>query len=351
MSKVLVVATSRKTRGGITSVVKAHETGEQWKKYHCYWIQTHRDGPSWRKVLYFVSAYIQFLFLVPFCDLVHIHMASISSLKRANYFLKLAKLWNKKTIGHFHPHKPDVIFDENHKDEYKKFFTTVNRVVVLSPQWERWINEALGIYNNIQVIYNPCPSVERRTDKPDYKYILFAAILYKRKGFADLIEAFAKIASQFPDWKVVIAGVPKRSEDKRIIEELPDQLGVASQIIFPGWVTGREKDMLFKNASIFCLASKDEGFPMAVLDAWAYGIPVVCTTAGGLIDIVKDGENAMVFEYGDINALSEKLAQLMKQEDMREKIAQASITLADTVFNVNNITKQVDQLYESVLNE
>ena len=42
--KVLVVATSRKTRGGITSVVKAHETSEQWKKFHCKWIETHRDG-------------------------------------------------------------------------------------------------------------------------------------------------------------------------------------------------------------------------------------------------------------------------------------------------------------------
>ena len=39
MTKVLIVATSRKTRGGITSVIKAHETGEQWKKFHCLWIQ------------------------------------------------------------------------------------------------------------------------------------------------------------------------------------------------------------------------------------------------------------------------------------------------------------------------
>ena len=41
--KVLVVATSRKTRGGITSVIKAHEIGEQWKKFHCKWIETHID--------------------------------------------------------------------------------------------------------------------------------------------------------------------------------------------------------------------------------------------------------------------------------------------------------------------
>lgn len=68
--RVLVVATSRKTCGGITSVVKAHETGEQWKKYHCRWIQTHRDGPAWRKLRYLVTALIEYMVLLPWYDIV-----------------------------------------------------------------------------------------------------------------------------------------------------------------------------------------------------------------------------------------------------------------------------------------
>ena len=47
MSKVLIVATSCKTRGGITSVIKAHKTGEQWKKFHCKWIETHIDKTAY----------------------------------------------------------------------------------------------------------------------------------------------------------------------------------------------------------------------------------------------------------------------------------------------------------------
>lgn len=43
MNKVLIIATSQKTRGGITAVIKAHEVGEQWKKFHCKWIETHID--------------------------------------------------------------------------------------------------------------------------------------------------------------------------------------------------------------------------------------------------------------------------------------------------------------------
>ena len=64
MNKVLVIATSRKTRGGITSVVKAHETGPQWRKNHCKWIQTHRDGCSLRKILYLIIALLEYLILL-----------------------------------------------------------------------------------------------------------------------------------------------------------------------------------------------------------------------------------------------------------------------------------------------
>ncbi len=52
MPKVLIVATSRKTKGGISSVIKSYEKGEHWKEFKCHWIQTHRDGSSLRKLTY-----------------------------------------------------------------------------------------------------------------------------------------------------------------------------------------------------------------------------------------------------------------------------------------------------------
>ena len=349
--KVLVVATSRKTRGGITSVVKAHETGNQWKKYHCKWIETHRDGPSWRKILYFIKAYLQFFCLVPSYDLVHIHVASYSSLKRKKYFLNLAKFWHKKTIAHFHPHKPEVIFEKSTQKEYIHFFKSVNCIVVLSPQWQRWIKEALNITDNVQVIYNPCPIVDRNNTDRSIKYILFAGTLYHRKGFDTLIKAFSKVANEYKDWKVILAGNPKEQKDKEVMLKLPIQLGIKKQIEYPGWVVGEQKERLFRNASIFCLASSAEGFPMAVLDAWAYGIPVVCTPVGGLPDIVKNGENALIFEYGNVDILAIQLKKLMSDEILRKKIEKQSILLSQTTFNINNINRQIEELYKSVLNE
>ena len=90
MPKVLVVATSRKTKGGITSVVKAHETGEQWKKFHCKWIETHRDGNSVRKLWYLATALIEYICLLPFYDIVHIHVGLRTSVNRKLIFARIA---------------------------------------------------------------------------------------------------------------------------------------------------------------------------------------------------------------------------------------------------------------------
>ena len=90
---------------------------------------------------------------------------------------------------------------------------------------------------------------------------------------------------------------------------------------------------------------------MAVLDAWAYGIPVVCTPAGGLPDIVEDGKNALLFNYDDDITLAHQLDKLISDENLRNNISKESLKLAQTTFNVNNINNQIEELYKSLSNE
>ena len=97
------------------------------------------------------------------------------------------------------------------------------------------------------------------------------------------------------------------------------------------------------------MASYQEGFPMAVLDAWAYGLPCIVTPAGGLPDIVKEGKNALLFEFGDEKTLSEKLDIMMSDEALRERIAMESLHLAQTVFNVITINRQIGDLYKELI--
>lgn len=342
-SKVLIIATSSKTRGGITSVIKAHKTGQQWKEFHCKWIETHRDGNSIRKLWYLFSALLQYLVLLPFYDIVHIHIATTQSAKRKQLFFYPAKWMKKRTIFHFHPSNEKFLFEPYNQKLYKKLFSQADLILVLSEQWKKWLEESLGITEHVEVLYNPCPRVNRREDIRENN-ILFAGTIIPRKGYGDLIKAFAKIAKKYPNWKIIFAGNGEIENAKKIASEY----GISNQIVFPGWINGKKKEETFQKASIYCLASNGEGFPMGVLDAWAYGIPCVVTPVGGIPDIIKDEVNGLIFPVGDIDTLASKLEKLITNKDLRTKIVKETDKYVNNEFNISSINQKLGQIYSNL---
>jgi glycosyltransferase involved in cell wall biosynthesis len=343
--KVLVVATSRKTRGGITSVVKAHEQGEQWKKYNCKWIETHRDSNKFIKWFYLLRALAQYIVLLPFYDLVHMHMAMGRSAKRKSIFVKIAKLLNKKIIIHFHP--PGAyphLLENGLRELYASLFQLADKVVLLSPEWKRWCKKELNIEKNLTVIYNPCNPVNLISCKKK-KQILYAGSIIERKGYKDLIKAFSKIAEKYPDWKVVFAGNGEVDNGKVLAKDLK----IENQVEFKGWVSGVDKEKIFSESMIYCLASYGEGFPMAVLDAWSYGLPIVTTPVGGLPDIIIEKENALIFPPKDFEYLAKQLEIMIKDEFLRTRISEKSVDLAKNTFDLGIINRQIHSLYQDLL--
>lgn len=340
-----MVATSRKTRGGITSVVKAHEKGQQWNQYHCKWIETHIDRESVRKILVFAIAVVKFLWYLPFADLIHFHLSEPVSAKRKKMLFDLAKIFKKKTIVHFHSFSPETTIKGAHREVYRYLFSNSDVVVVLSNYWKEAVNTEFHLGDKVRVIYNPCPSIDYDTEYKKEKSILYAGTLNQRKGYKDLISAFSLIAPSFPDWKVVFAGNGEIEEGIQLSKEK----GIEKQCVFLGWVSGEEKDKAYKEASFFCLPSYAEGFPMAVLDAWAYGLPVITTPVGGIPDIAKDGENLLLFEPGDVNKLSSCLERVILDVVLSRSLSEASLSLAKTTFNIDTINRQVGEIYDDLL--
>ena len=297
MPKVLVVATSHKTRGGITSVIKAHQKGKQWSEFHCKWIETHIDKGMVLKLCYLIKGFLIYLVVLPFYDIVHIHTSEPASAIRKCPFMWWAKLWKKKTIVHFHAFSPDTTIRSKHQNIYKYLFSEADVVIVLSNLWKRYVNESFYLEDKVRVVYNPCTTEVNEKKYPKKKQILYAGTVNARKGYADMIKAFAFIAKKYPDWQIVFAGNGETNRGKELAEELK----ITKQTVFLGWINGDTKDKAFKEASVFCLPSYAEGFPMAVLDAWAYGLPVITTPVGGIPDIAINGKNLLLFNPGDIH--------------------------------------------------
>lgn len=343
--KVLVVATSRKTRGGITSVVKAHEKGPQWKEFHCHWVQTHRDGPSWRKIAYFISGLFDFLIRIPFYDIVHIHFSNGNSMRRKLIFARMAKRMRKKIIIHFHAFDPDTTIHGKDTNLYGQLFRMADGIIVLSNWWRDEVIKAFpGIGHRVYVLYNPCEEIQLVHTNSTNPQILYAGTVNSRKGYEDLIKAFSIIAPNHPTWTISIAGNGEIENGRKIAQEL----GISAQVEFLGWVTGEAKHRVFQEASIFCLPSYAEGFPMAVLDAWAYGLPVVTTPVGGIPDIAKEGDNMLLFNPGDTDNLAKQLERLITDLTLRKHIAEESEKLAHGLFSINTINLQLAEIYRTI---
>lgn len=342
MPKVLVVATSAKSRGGIATVINAIRETDVWETFHCRWVETHIDRSKFGKVMKLLGGLVKYLCLLPFYDIVHIHLSTTVSANRKYIFYKIAKIFRRKVVVHLHCGSQ---LSDIWNAKYEDMFCNADKCLVLSNSIRDIVIARTGRTDNVQVVYNPNPSniqVPNREQRD--KTILFAATLYKEKGYLDLIEAFSLVSKQYPDWRLVLAGNGNQEEGRSLSAEL----GVDTKVVFTGWVKGVEKAQVFSSASIFCLPSYAEGFPMAVLDAWAYGLPVVTTPVGGIPDIVVDGKNGLLFQPGDIKTLSEKIKLLIEHEELRTQISAESLRLVSTTFNVNTIANQLAEIYQTI---
>lgn len=257
-------------------------------------------------MLFYVWVYNLFG-IVAFYDLVHFHFSEPVSVLRKLPFMLWARMWKKKAIAHFHAFSPDTTIHSRFRWAYQYMFGKADIVITLSEYWQREVVDEFGLgEDKVRVVYNPCTAQleDRKRDAHLYadsdvsmpcKYrILYAGTVNARKGYEDMIRAFAKIAGRHKDWMIVFAG---NGEIERGAD-LAKELGISGQVLFLGWVSGEDKVRVFCESTVFCLPSYAEGFPMAVLDAWSYGLPVITTPVGGIPDVADDGNNLLLFNPG-----------------------------------------------------
>lgn len=370
--QVLVVTTSRLTRGGIASVVRALEQEPVWKKHRCRWIATQIDRGVLMKMWYLVSSYLSFFWWVGRYDIVHFHTVPGNSTRIHLPLLRRAKRSGLKCIVHLHIGEQLVEYVNN--KQFRALLDEADRVLVLSRKALELVKKYYRLETPVEVVYNACrvvnpainehftglehmvtpeinvhpkeldppPVVSTKSDRR--RMILVAGILDANKAYDTIIRAFSQVARRHTDWKLVFAG----NGEVEKARALASDSGAGSQVEFRGWVSGDEKAALFRQSSVFCLASYKEGFPMAVLEAWAYGIPVVCTAAGGLADVVADGVNALVVEPGNSDDLARQLERMMTDEGLRSRIVEKASQLIREQFSPEAINAQLERIYKEL---
>jgi polysaccharide biosynthesis protein VpsI len=89
-----------------------------------------------------------------------------------------------------------------------------------------------------------------------------------------------------------------------------DGIGISGAVRFLGWLAEEQVSKIYDDARVFCLPSYNEGMPMVVLEAMGHGLPLVCTSVGGLPELVEVGVNGLMIAPGDLPALADSLSRL-----------------------------------------
>jgi glycosyltransferase involved in cell wall biosynthesis len=144
--------------------------------------------------------------------------------------------------------------------------------------------------------------------------------LSPEKGFDQLIDAFAPLARLHPDWNLAIAG---EGPEQPALQQQIDQLRLSEQIRLVGWV--RDPEEFLARGSLFVMSSRYEGFPVALLEAMAVGLPVVSFDCdSGPREIIRPDVDGLLVPAGDVSALTDAIDQLQHDAPLRQRLGRAA---------------------------
>jgi glycosyltransferase involved in cell wall biosynthesis len=176
----------------------------------------------------------------------------------------------------------------------------------------------------IEVFPNAVPDVGGHRAALDAKVVIAAGRLARQKGFDRLLPAWAEVVKQHPDWELRIFGSGgERDSLQRQIEEL----GIQDSARLMGFTRQLHEEM--SRASLYVLSSRQEGFPMVLLEAMGVGLPVVsvdCET--GPRDIVREGVDGHVVPEEDTAALAAAMGRVMGDDAARKAYGAAALETA-----------------------
>lgn len=191
-------------------------------------------------------------------------------------------------------------------------------------------------------------SLRRKFDiSNDDKVILFVGRITQDKGIQELVDAFQKIASIEESFHLILVG-PFEENGQMIVDSVGGS-EVAKRIHSVGFSDEPEKYMAA--ADLLCLPSYREGFGTVVIEAAAMALPTVGTDIYGLSDAVLDGITGVLVPSRNSQALGEALAHLLKDDQLRLRMAEYAIERAHADFDSVKCAALLLNDYKRLLNE
>ena len=245
-------------------------------------------------------------------------------------------------------HGWDLDFEKRVTERYGKFFLNsyghAEKIITLSPEAKNkiidWgykgevIVETTVVDSTLIENFSLEDKILRKKSK-DKIQILFLARMEKEKGIFELIDSFQTLSQDMPNLELILAG--KGTAYDAVVE----YVGSSENIIFVGHIEGEGKAAIFRQSDIYCLPSYSEGLPVSVLEAMAFGLPIVTTSVGGLKYFFKEGEMGHFCIPQERESLKNALESLILNPNTMLKMAKFNFEYAQTHLMSDGISKRL----------
>ena len=234
--------------------------------------------------------------------------------------------------------KSAILYAEAIAQKLLRSYERVDAVLAPSHFMAKSVTRHRFAGDRVHVLYNGIDLREISASKTDKNYILYMGRLTPEKGVATLLEAHAQMSDGLD---LRIAGTGPLEEDLR---------RRYSRARFIGYVSGDALCKTIEEASVVVAPSEwYENCPMSVLEAMAYGKPVIASNIGGIPELVSDGETGFLFEAGNREALRVCLEKVMNSPAMRARLGAAGRKRVEECFTAEQHFEKLMGVYSSLL--
>ena len=272
-----------------------------------------------RTFLTSIAYCVSLLTKIPQYDVIHVFSASYLSFFLApTPAILVAKLFKRKIVLNYHSGEA-----EDHLRRWRRTaLPTIRLVDQVAVPSEYLVNvmavfglRASAIYNLIETDHFPF-----RARKPLRPLFLSNRNFESHYGVDRVLRAFALIQQRFPEAKLIVAG---DGPERRALETLASELGLRDAE-FTGRIAHQKVIDLYNRADIFLNGSEIDNQPLSLLEAFACGLPVVTTNAGGIRDMVINNKTGLLVDCGDCAGLAAAAIRLLEDDELAQRlIAQA----------------------------
>lgn len=190
------------------------------------------------------------------------------------------------------------------------------------------------------------PGALRAKPGNDHLNVLFLSRVEKTKGIYEALEAFRIVKDRHPCITMTVAGGGSELE---AVMEYARTRGIDG-VLFPGWVRGDEKHRVFASADIYLFPTNfGEGMPNSVLEAMAYGMPVITRPMGGITDFFENGKMGYITESIDPRVFARCLETLICDPELRDSMGRYNRQYAWDHFRASAVAERLRHIYEEVL--